>query len=214
MELFFMPLACSLASRIALDEASATTDFVEIDPKTKRTLDGARSLFDVNPLGLVPTLRADDGEIVTENAAVLQWIAERWPAARLAPEDGAGKTRLRAWLSFLGSELHKGVFSTLLAKDAPEAAKAYAVERAKAPFEHLERHLATHEFLMGERFSVADGYLLTMLLWTAVTPIALPSYPALSEYLRRLRMRPSVARAFALERELYGKEMERHARES
>jgi glutathione S-transferase len=209
-----MPLACSLATRIVLDEAGAAAEFVEIDPMTKRTLDGARNLLDANPLGLVPTLRTDTGEIVTENAAVLQWIAERWPDAHLAPEDSAGKTRLRTWLHFLGSEIHKGVFNTLLDKKAPEAMKAYVVEKSKVAFLHLERHLASSTFLVGDRFSVADAYLVTMLNWTVVTPINLASYPALSEYAARLRKRPSVARAIEIERPLYAKELERQTKAS
>jgi glutathione S-transferase len=211
MELLFMPLACSLATRISLDEAGAPAEYVEIDPITKRTLDGGRSLFDDNPLGLVPTLRTDDGAILTENAAVLQWVAERWPEARLMPEDPMGKTRLRAWLCFLGTELHKGVFSVLFDKKAPDAAKAYVVEKAKAPLEHLEQHLRSNTFLLGDAFSVADAYLITILNWTLATPIDLGPYPALSEYAKRLRKRPSVARAIAIERELYAKELERHA---
>jgi glutathione S-transferase len=211
MELFFMPLACSLATRIALDEAGAVAEYVEIDSITKRTLDGARSLFDSNPLGLVPTLRTDGGEIVTENAAVLQWVADRWPEARLAPEDAVGKTRLRMWLCFLGTELHKGVFNVLFDKKAPDVAKAYVIEKAKAPLRHLELHLASNAFLFGEAFSVADAYLVTLFLWTAVTPVDIAPYPALSAYGKRLSKRPSVARALQIESELYAKELERHA---
>jgi glutathione S-transferase len=214
MQLYFMPLACSLATRIALDEAGANTEFIEIDPITKRTLDGQRDLRDANPLGLVPTLRTDTGEIVTENAAVLQWVAERWPDARLAPDDAPGKTRLRMWLHFLGTEIHKGIFSVLLDKKAPEAAKAYVVEKARAPFAHLERHLASSQFLLGDQFSVADAYLVTLLNWTLATPVTLAAYPALSAYAKRLRARPSVARAIEIERPLYAQELARHAKAS
>lgn len=214
MELYFMPLACSLASRIALEEAGANARYVEIDPLTKRTLDGARNLFDENPLGLVPALRTDGGEVVTENAAVLQWIAERYPDARLAPTDAEGRTRLRTWLSFLGTELHKGVFSTFFDKKAPEVAKAYVIEKAKAPLAHLDKHLAKNAFLLGDAFSIADAYLVTILNWTVVAPVDLASYPALAAYGKRVRQRPAVAQAIALERELYAKELERHARAS
>jgi glutathione S-transferase len=214
MELYFMPLACSLATRIAFEEAGARVDYVEIDPITKRTLDGARSLLDKNPLGLVPTLVTDEGEVLTENAAVLQWVGEKWPDARLVPASTADRTRLRGWLSFLGTELHTGIFNPLLDRKAPAAGKAYAVEKSKAPLAHAERHLASNEHLVGGAFSVADAYLVTMLNWTAVTPIDLAAYPALTEYAKRLRQRPSVARAMAIERELYTKEIERHAKAS
>ncbi len=212
MGLFFMPLACSLATRIVLDEASQHPVFVEIDPLTKRTLDGARSLLDDNPLGLVPTLKTDEGATLTENAAILQWVAERYPEARLAPVDADGRTHLRAWLSFLGTELHKGVFNPFFDKKAPEAVKAYAISKAKAPLDHLERHLATHSFLVGDAFSVADAYLVTMLNWLTVAPIDLALYPAVAAYGKRLRKRPSVERSIAIERDLYVKEIERHAR--
>jgi glutathione S-transferase len=214
MELYFMPLACSMATRIALDEAGARADFVEIDPLTKRTLDGARSLFDSNPLGLVPTLRTDDGEVITENAAVLQWVAERYPEARLAPEGARGRVALRSWLCFLGTELHRGLFTALLDKRAPEAARAYALQKGKPALDHVERHLAASAYLLGDAFSVADAYLVTMLNWTLATPIKLDAYPALAAYAARLRARPSVARALAVEVPLYRQELERHARAS
>jgi glutathione S-transferase len=214
MELYFMPLACSMATRIALDEAGAAADFVEIDPLTKRTLDGARSLFDANPLGLVPTLRTDDGEVITENAAVLQWVAERYPEASLAPTDARGRVALRTWLCFLGTELHRGMFTALLDKKAPEVAKSYALEKGKYALDHLERRLAASPYLLGDAFSVADAYLVTMLNWTVATPIELAAYPALAAYARRLRERPSVARAIAVELPLYRKELERHAKAS
>jgi glutathione S-transferase len=156
-------------------------------------------------------LGLNGGEIVTENSAVLQWVADQWPRARLAPEDDVGKTRLRMWLCFLGTELHKGVFNVLFDKKAPDAAKAYVIEKAKAPLGHLERHLASNAFLLGEAFSVADAYLVTLLNWTVVTPVDMTPYPALSEYGKRLRKRPSVARALQIESELYANELERHA---
>jgi glutathione S-transferase len=214
MELYFMPLACSMATRIALDEAGAAADFVEIDPLTKRTPDSARSLLDDNPLGLVPTLRTDEGEVITENAAVLQWVAERYPEARLAPTDARGKVALRTWLCFLGTELHRGMFSVLLDRKAPEAVKAYALEKGKPALDHVERRVSASPFLLGDAFSIADAYLATMLNWTVATPIKLAEYPALAAYAARLRERPSIARAMAVELPLYRKELERHAKAS
>src|SRR5215510_13354218 len=106
MELFFSPLACSMASRIALYEAGAPATFVEVDPKTKRTLSGIDYLT-INPLGLVPALRLDSGEVLLENAAILQHIADRYPESALAPGSGLARARLQQWLSFIGTELHK-----------------------------------------------------------------------------------------------------------
>jgi glutathione S-transferase len=208
MELYFMPFACSLATRISLYEANASTSFVEIDPLTKRTLDDKVDLRDVNPLGLVPALRTDEGDVLTENAAVLQYVAERYPEARLAPLDSLGKTRLQQWLSFISTELHKGVFSPLFDRRASDAVKAHALEKSKAPLAYVESHLAKQRYLL-EEFSVADAFLGTVLQWTFATPIRLDTYPSLKAYFKRLVARPAVAKAIAEERPLYALEMER-----
>lgn len=209
MDLYFMPLACSMATRIALYEAGVSARFVEIDPVTKRTLDGEEDLRAVNPLGLVPTLRTDEGDVLTENASILQWIADRFPDAALAPRDTLGAARLRQWLSFVGTELHKGVFNPFFDRRAPEAVKAHALEKAKAALDHVEAHLAKEPYLTGE-FSVADAYLVTVLHWTLATPLRLDRWPSLKAYFDRLRARPSVARALDEERPLYVKELARH----
>ena len=128
MQLYFSPLACSMASRIALYEADGPAGFIEVDAKTKRTLDGA-DFLSINPLGLVPAIRTDDGEVLTENAAILQYIADRSPAAKLAPREGMGRSRLHQWLCFIGTELHKALFAPLFDPKMPEAAKARAVEK-------------------------------------------------------------------------------------
>lgn len=211
MELYFYPLACSLASRIALYEAAVPARFVEVDPKSKRTLDGNASFFDIHPLGLVPVLRTDAGEILSENAAVLQHIAEAYPAAQLAPAGGLERSRLHEWLCFIGTELHKGLFVPLLDERASDAAKQYALERYRPRMDYLERRLAGREFLL-ERFSVADAYLFVVLSWSVVTPIKLASYPALQAYHERLRKRPSFARAVSEELALFQAEQARHGK--
>src|SRR5215475_4406202 len=109
MDLYFSPLACSMASRVALYEAGAAANFIEVDSKTKLTLDGA-DYRAVNPLGLVPALRTDDGTVLLENAAILQFIADQHAAARLAPRAGLPRAQLQQWLSFVGTELHKALF--------------------------------------------------------------------------------------------------------
>ena len=117
MQLYFSPLSCSMATRICLYEAGAQEAFVEVDTKTKRTPDGA-DYHTVNPLGLVPALRGEDGTILSENAAVLQYVARRFLQAQLAPSDEAGLARLQQWLCFIGTELHKGLFNPLLDSSA------------------------------------------------------------------------------------------------
>lgn len=201
MELYFSPLACSMATRIALYETGAPVQFTEVDTKAKRTKNG-QPFLEINPLGLVPALRVDSGELLTENAAILQYVADQFPAAELAPRDPWSRSRLHQWLCFIGTELHKAVFAPLLDESAPEGAKAYALKKSSAPLEVLERHLRGREFLL-DRFSVADAYLVTVLSWSVVTPIDLKQWPAVAEYASRLQARPSVARALSEERPMY-----------
>jgi glutathione S-transferase len=136
-------------------------------------------------------------------------VAEVFPKAHLAPTDSKGRARLHQWLCFIGTELHKGLFVPLLDKKAPEAVKAYALEKAASRLGYVEKHLTGREFLL-ERFSVADAYLVTVLNWCVVTPVDLKQWPAISAYVARLRERPSVAKAFAEEMKLYAEELKRH----
>jgi glutathione S-transferase len=201
VNLYFSPLACSLATRISLYEAGAPAEFTRVDTRAKRLADGS-DFFAVNPLGQVPVLRTDEGELLTENTAVLQYVAERFPEAKLVPEGTLGRARLREWLGFIGTELHKAVFISLLDPKAPEAARGYAREKVALRMGVLEKHLAGREYLL-ERFSVADAYLFTVLNWAAVTGVNLAEWPAVQAYHQRLLQRPSVARAFGEERDLY-----------
>jgi len=209
MELFFSPLACSMASRIALYEAGAPADFVEVDPKTKRTSTWL-DYFTINPLGLVPALRTDDGEILLENAAVLQFIADRHPAASLAPAAGMARARLQQWLSFIGTELHKALFLPLFDKSLAESIRAKTLDTGAKRLAHLDRHLQGREYLL-DRFSVADGYLTTVLNWKIATPVDLKPWPAIDAYFARMTARPAVARALQEEFALYAAEQKRRA---
>jgi glutathione S-transferase len=212
MQLYFNPLACSLATRISLDEAGLAATFTEVDARSKRTLPDDGDYLAVHPLGLVPALRTDDGELLTENAAILQYIADLAPPGRLAPppEQRLARTRLQQWLCFIGTELHKGVFALLFDRSAPDAARAYAVEKSRSRLAHVAAHLTGRDFLLDD-FSVADAYLITVLTWTAATPVDLAAFPALTRYAAQLRGRPSVARALAHELPLYRAEQARHA---
>lgn len=208
MQLYFSPLACSMATRIALYEAGAPAQFTQVDAKTKRTPDGA-DFTAINPLGLVPVIRTDDQEFLTENAAILQYIAERFPDAKLVPDDAWARHRLRQWLSFFSTELHKAIYIPLLDHNAPAAVKDYTLQKVKKPFEHLSRHLEGRAYLL-DQFSIGDGYLFTVLNWSAATPIDLKSWPVLYDYYKRMRQRPSISKALDEERALYVAEQERH----
>jgi glutathione S-transferase len=208
MDLFFSPLACSMASRIAFYEAGAAVNFIEVDPKTKRTLDGTDYLT-VNPLGLVPALRTDDGTVLLENGAILQFIANRHLAAGLAPQEGLPRARLQQWLSFVGTELHKALFNPLFDKALAETTKAKTLETGRRRLAYLDQYLTGREFLL-DRFSVADAYLFTVLNWNIATPVDLKPWPSVDSYYNRLKTRPTIARALKVEFERYAEEQKRH----
>lgn len=202
MDVYYSPLACSLASRIALYEAGADARFHRVDTKTGRT-EGGEDYRAINPKGLVPAIRTDDGQVLTENAAVLQYIADRYPDAGLAPQ-GFERYRLQQWLSFIGSELHKFVFTPLLSPKADEAAKARAREAGAERFAYLNDHLTGREWLL-EGFSVADGYLAAMYNWAQAVSFDLEPWPAVVAHRDRVRARPAVARAMGEEFAEYSK---------
>jgi glutathione S-transferase len=210
MELYFSPLACSMATRIAFYEAGGSAAYLEVDPKTKTVLKDGSDFRKVNPLGLVPTLRTDDGVVLTENAAILQYVAERLPQARLSAADGLERSRLQQWLCFIGTELHKSLFVPLLDRKAPPEVKAYVLEKNLSRLDYLETYLKGRDYLL-DHFSVADAYLVTVINWTMATPpIELAKWPTVKTYYERLRARPSVAKAIAEEFELYKAELARH----
>jgi len=210
MNLYFSPLACSMATRIALYEAGAETNYLEVDPRTKVVQSDGSDFRQVNPLGLVPTLRTDDGQVLTENAAILQYVADRFPEAGLGTSSGMNRSRLHQWLCFIGTELHKGLFVPLLDKKAPAEIKPYILDKGLSRLDYLESYLTGREFLL-DHFSVADAYMVTVLNWTTVLPpLDLKRWPAIKSYYDRLRARPSVAKATGEEFTLYQAELARH----
>jgi len=210
MDLYFSPLACSLATRVALYEAGAEANFLEVDPKTKVVRKDGSDFHKVNPLGLVPALRTDDGAVLTENAAILQYVADQFPKAGIAAGPGMERSRLHQWLCFLGTELHKGLFVPLLDSSAAPEVKGYILQKYVSRLDYLEDYLKGRDYLL-DHFSVADAYLVTIINWTMATPpIELARWPTLKTYYERLRARPSIARAIAEEFELYRAELARH----
>ena len=210
MELYFSPLSCAMATRIALYETGDAANFREVDPKTKRLVDDGSDYLGVYPLGLVPSLRTDDGQLLTENAAILQYVADRFPQAGIATAPGMERSRLHQWLCFIGTELHKGLFVPVLDKKAPPEVKTYILGKGLSRLDYLEKYLTGREFLL-DHFSVADAYLVTVINWTMATPpIELSKWPVVKTYYERLRARPSIARAIAEEFELYKAELARH----
>jgi glutathione S-transferase len=158
----------------------------------------------------VPTLRTDDGTVLTENAAILQYVADRFPKAGISANSAEERSRLHQWLCFIGTELHKALFVPLLDKTAPPDAKTYALTKNISRLDYLENYLKGREFLL-DHFSVADAYLVTIINWTMATPpVELAKWPTVKAYHERLRTRPSVAKAVAEEFELYKAELARH----
>jgi glutathione S-transferase len=210
MDLYFSPMACSLATRIALYEAGQSATYLEVDPKTKIVRNDGSDFRTVNPLGLVPTLRTDDGVVLTENAAILQYVADRFPDAGLGTGPGMDRSRLHQWLCFIGTELHKGLFIPLLDKTAPAEMKSHVLGKNLSRLDYLENYLKGRDYLL-DHFSVADAYLVTIINWTMATPpIELAKWPTVKAYYERLRARPSIAKAIAEEFELYKAELARH----
>ncbi len=207
MQLYFLPMSCSMASRIALTEAEVPTEFVEVDALNKSiSVDGKRQDYrEVNPLGLVPALRLDDGRVLTENNAVLEQIADLG-GGTLAPV--GRRAELRQWLGFIATELHAGIFSVLLGGTASDGARAVALKRAPSRLQRLEQHLSGRDYLLGE-FTVADAYLIVVLNWAQVTKVSLDPFPQVRSYLARGLGRASVKQALAIELPLYLEELRR-----
>jgi len=198
MKLYYLPGACSLAANIALREASLKFDLVKVDRQTKRAADGL-DFKEVNSKGYVPALTLDNGETLTENVAVLQYIADRNPAAKLAPPAGTmERYRLVEWLAFINSEIHKS-FGPLFRKDAPDDTKNYARQNIATRAGWLNSNLGARSFLMGEQFTVADGYLFVVLGWGARAGIDLAQWPQLQGLVARVGARPNVIEALKSE---------------
>ena len=193
MKLYYSPGACSLSPHIVLAETGLPYDLERVELKTKRTESG-RDFTTISDKGYVPVLQLDDGALLSEGPAIVQYIADRAPDSGLAPPAGTlPRYRLQEWLSFIGTELHK-TFSPLWHSQNEEirqTARA-ALERR---FDWLAPQLAERPFLMGDRFTVADAYLFTVLNWTNFLKMPLDRWPSLSAYLTRIAARPAVVRA-------------------
>src|SRR3984957_5322472 len=203
MDLYFSPLACSLATRIALYEAAAEARYLEVDPRTKIVQSDGSDFYQVNPLGLVPTLRTDEGLVLTENAPILQYVADRFPQAGIATGPGMERSRLHQWLCFIGTELHKGLFVPVLDRNAPPEVKTYILGKGLSRLDYLENYLKGREFLL-DHFSVADAYLVTVINWTMATPpIELAKWPTVKAYYERLSVINIFTSAIREELKLY-----------
>ena len=194
MKLYYSPGACSLSPHIALLEAGLPYDLVKVDLKAKK-LENGDDYLKVNPKGQVPALGLDNGELMTEGPVIVQMIADKVAGKNLAPAIGtAERYRLQEWLNFITTELHKNfgpMFSPVLADDA----KAFFKDRVMAKFKYVDGALAGRDYLMGKQFTVADGYLFTMLSWADRMKFDLAALPNLLSYKARVAARPKVQEA-------------------
>lgn len=195
MKLYFTPFACSLAARIAAEEAGIDLDYVAV--RHGVAADGS-DFARVSPMGYVPGID-DDGFTLNEGPAVLLYLADAADPDVLTPREGTPERyRLHQWLNFVSTELHKGVFHPLLGRDVADAERAGARERANKPLAMVAAHLDGREHLL-DRFSVADAYLLAVLNWCETAKLNLSAWPALRDWRAAIRRRPSVQRAMAAE---------------
>lgn len=199
MKLYYAPGACSLSPHISLHEAGVDFEIVKVDTATHLTESGA-DFTAINPKGYVPALVLESGDVVTEGAAVVQYIADRFPQAGLAPANGTlERTRLQEQLNFIASELHKA-FSPLFSKTASADAKQAAVAQVTKRLANVQALLSDgRAHVLGEAFSVADAYLFTVVNWTSVTGISLDAFPHLTAYMQRVGKRPAVQAAMRAE---------------
>jgi glutathione S-transferase len=198
MKLYYFKGACSLASYISLNEAGVKFEGVQVDHKTHKTPDG-EDLNAINSKGYVPVLRLDNGQILTENVAVLDYIADLNPAAKLAPAAGTlERYRLLELLAYINSEIHKN-FGPLFYPSLSEDVKNFARENLNKRLDWLEKSLGSKPYLMGEQFTVADAYLYVTLSWTSHVGIDLGKWPALKRHNERVAARPHVKAALKAE---------------
>jgi len=199
MKLYFSPGACSLSPHIALREAGLAYELEKVDLKTKK-YGKERDFTKVNPKGYVPTLQFEDGSVLTEGPAIVQWIADQAPEKRLAPAAGTmERYHLVEWLNFISTELHKQ-FSPLFNPASSDDQKARQRELISKRFDYVQKELGDHPYLMGDHFTVADAYLFTVLGWGKWVDIDLAKWPKLAEYVARVAARPKVQAALDAEK--------------
>ena len=198
MKLYYSPRACSLSPHIALHEAGLAFEPVLASTKTHKLQDGT-DYYGINPLGYVPLLELDDGTLLREGPAIVQYIADQAPTKNLAPANGTlPRYRLQEWLTFIGTEVHK-TFSPLFRPDTPEEYKTTCRDKLVSRLSWVDNQLEGKQYLMGEHFSVADGYLFTVTNWAKPTNVDISGLKNLLAYRERIAARPAVQTAMKAE---------------
>jgi glutathione S-transferase len=198
MKLYFSPGACSLSPHIILREAGAKFELEQVDNREKKTRSG-EDYWAINPKGQVPVLELDSGERLTEGPIIVQYIADQKPGSGLAPPAGTiERYRVQEWLNFTTSELHK-TFGPIFRPTTPDAYKTISKENLGKRFDWLDKQLTGRQYLMGDRFTIADAYLFVVLRWAARVEMDLAKWPNLKAYVDRIAARPKVQEAMKAE---------------
>lgn len=198
MKLYYAPGACSISPHIALCEAGIAHQIEKVDLKAKKTESGADYLA-INAKGYIPALQLDNGEVLVEGVAIVQYIADQKPESGLAPEAGTmERYRLMEWLNFISSELHK-TFSPLFNPAMPEEAKKIFRDRLMQRWAYVDKQLAGKDYVMGANFSVVDGYLYNMIRWAKRVELDLSGCPNVMAFMSRVEARPKVVEALKAE---------------
>ena len=198
MKLFYSRGACSLSPHIVLRELGLPFSIEVVDLKTRRTASG-EDYSTINPKGYVPALRLEDGQVLTEGPAIVQYLADRAPEKRLLPPAGSiERARAQEWLNFIGTEIHKQ-FSPLFNPALKDEYRAMLKEKITGRLGYVEQQLGDKPYLLGDDFTVADAYLFTVVRWSPSRGIDLQAWPKLSAYLERVRVRPAVRAALEAE---------------
>ena len=198
MKLYYSPGACSQSPHIVARELGIPFELKKVNNQDK-TVEGGGDYRKVNARGCVPALELDNGEILTEGPAIVQYLADQNPEAGLAPKCGTfERYRLQEWLNFLTSEVHKQ-FSPLFKPNTPEEYKKIAKENIAIRFDWLDKQLAGREYLMGSEFTVADAYAFVLIGWSKFQGIDLARWPSIAAYHKRVAARPKVQEALQAE---------------
>ena len=198
MKLYFAPGACSLAPHIVLREAGYNFDLVQVDNKEKKTKTG-QDYWGINGKGQVPVLELDNGERITEGAVIVQYLADQKPAAGLVPPAGTmERVRVQEWLNFVASELHK-VYAPIFRPTTPDAFKVLSKETLSKRLEWLNKQLTGKQYLTGDKFTVADAYLFTVLRWSPRIQFDIGQWPNVKAFFDRVAARSKVQEAMKAE---------------
>jgi glutathione S-transferase len=198
MKLYYTPGACSMAVNITLHESGQKFDLVKVDLSQHKT-EGGEDYYTINPKGYVPALRLDNGEVLTEDAVLLQYVADQKPEAGLAPKAGTmERYRLLEWLNFISSEMHKTLGALFNPKITPEW-KEDRIALFGRRCDYLVKTLGNRPYLMGDKFTIADAYLFTILGWADYFKLDMGKWPGLKQYAARVAARPAVQAAMKAE---------------